>query len=159
MALFKSKPALTNNSETIWPSKSRRSLEPEDLCLIEGIPVTKTEVLLQMIIISLLYQHSLLLHPTRNQPFPHPFRNLVFVKGEEISEVGNMGKSFQSFLFTELIKERMSEGLSSSDSPIWRIADQLFNKIEELVIGLRKHLHENIVTFLKDFPLILGKSY
>ena len=119
----------------------------------------KTEVLLQMIIISLLYQLSLFLHPTRNQPFPHPFRNLVFVEGKEISEIGNMGKSFDGLFFTEFIEERMSESLSSSDPAIWRIADQLFNKIEELVIGLREHLHEKICTFLKDFPLIFGKSY
>lgn len=119
----------------------------------------KTEVSLQMIIISLLYQLSQFLHPTRNQPFSHPFRYLVFVEGEEISEIGNVGKSFYCSFFTELIEERMSEGLCCSNSAIWRIADQLFNQIEELVIGLREHLHEKIITFLKDIPFIFGRSY
>lgn len=119
----------------------------------------KTEVSLQMIIISLLYQLSQFLHPTRNQSFPHPFRNLVFVEGKEISEIGNMGKSFYCPLFTDLIEERMSEGLCCSDSTIGRIADQLFNQIEELIIGLREHLHEKISTFLNDFPFIFGRSY
>ena len=70
-----------------------------------------------------------------------------------------MGNSFYCFFFTEFIEKRMSKGLGGSDSAIGRIADQLFNQIEELVISLREHLHEKIITFLKDFPFILGKSY
>lgn len=70
-----------------------------------------------------------------------------------------MGKCFYCSFFTELIEERMFEGLCCSDSTIWRIADQLFNQIEELVIGLREHLHEKISTFLNDFPFIFGRSY